>query len=139
MTHGSLSWETWKGIAKFQTALTGGMAAATLIAPRTLLRLFGVAPAPGTVLFFRAFGASLAYVAVMHRGAEDTRDVGRVRTIALGNLLEDGMLTLLAANGIARGTLGKAGWLLVGAFASEVALNAWILTQLQDAPAEVEA
>ena len=51
MTHGSLSWETWKAIAKFQTALTGGMAAATLIAPRTLLRLFGVAPEPGTVLF----------------------------------------------------------------------------------------
>lgn len=134
----SLSWETWKAIAKFQTAITGGMAVATMVAPRTLLRLFGVAPEPGTVLFFRGFGAALAFVAVIHHGAEDTRDVATVRTIALANLVEDGLLALLSANGLARGTLGKAGWLLVGTFAAEVAVNAWVLAKLQEGePAEV--
>ena len=137
MRDGSFSWETWRSIAKFQTAITGGMAVATMVAPRTLLRLFGVRPDPGTVLFFRGFGAALAFVAVIHHGAEDTRDVTTVRTIALANLVEDGLLALLSAHGLARGTLGKAGWILVGTFAAEVAVNAWLLAKLQAEPAEV--
>ena len=130
-----LPWDTWRAVASVQTALTGTMAVAALVAPRTLLRLFGVDPAPGTVLFFRAFGASLAFVAVAHHGLKDTRDPSVVRTISLANLTEDALLTLLSAQGLARGTLGKAGWLLVGVFGSEVLLNAWLASKFSGSAA----
>ena len=84
---------------------------------------------PGTVLFFRAFGASLAFVAVAHHGLKNTRDANAVRTISLANLTEDALLTLLSAQGVAKGTLGKAGWLLIGVFGSEVLLNAWLASK----------
>jgi hypothetical protein len=139
MNDRALPWDTWKAVATLQVALTGTMAAATLLAPRTLLRLFGVAPSPGSVLFFRAFGAALAYVAVSHQGIKDTRDAAAVRTITIANVVEDGILTLLSLHGVQRGTLGKAGWVLVGVFASEVALNAWLAAQFSKARAEETA
>lgn len=139
MAADDLPWGTWDAMARVQEALTGTMAVATLVAPRTLLRLFGVAPEPGTVLFFRAFGASLAFVAVAHRGLRGSRDPAAVRTILLANVAEDALLTLLSLGGVARGTLGKAGWLLVGVFGAEVVANAWLAARFPATSAEEAA
>ena len=52
----------------------------------------------------------------------------------------DSLLTLLSAQGTVSGALGKTGWLLVGAFGSVAALNAWLATKFADGDARyVEA
>lgn len=140
MSDDASRWDTWRSTATFLTALTGGMGTGILLAPRLFLRLFGVPALPGTVLFFRAFGASLVYVAVIHQGLRGSRDAHAVRTVLVANVCEDTLLTLLAAHGTLKGTLGKTGWLLVGAFGSVAALNAWLATRFaSDAAADVEA
>ena len=133
-------WETWRSVASFLAILTGVMGSGVLLAPRLFLKFFGATVAPGTVLFFRAFGASLLYVAVVHHGTKDSRDPKTVRTVLVSNVVEDGLLTLLSADSVVRGTLGKTGWLLVGAFGSVAALNAWLATKFADGDARyVEA
>jgi hypothetical protein len=128
-------WSVWRSVVPVQVALTGGMAVATLLAPRPLLRLFGVEPTSGAVLFMRAFGAGLAFTSVIHQGPEVKTDARAARTVMLANLAEDALLAVLSASALARGGLGKAGWVLVGVFASEVALNAWLAARFAPAAA----
>ncbi len=135
MSDDASRWKTWTKVASFLTVLTGVMGSGVLLAPRLFLRFFGATVAPGTVLFFRAFGASLVYVAVVHQGLKDSRDVRAVRTVLVSNVVEDSLLTLLSAHGVVSGALGKTGWLLVGAFGSVAALNAWLATKFADGEA----
>jgi hypothetical protein len=140
MSDDASRWATWRSVATFLTVLTGVMGSGVLLAPRLFLRFFGATVAPGTVLFFRAFGASLLYVAVVHQGLKDSRDPRAVRAVLVSNVVEDTLLTLLSAQGVVRGTFGKTGWLLVGAFGSVAALNAWLATRFAEGTAEyVEA
>lgn len=135
MSDDDARWETWRSVASFLAILTGVMGSGVLLAPRLFLRFFGATVAPGTVLFFRAFGASLLYVSVVHQGLKDTRDAKAVRTVLVSNVIEDGLLTLLSAQSVVRGTFGKTGWLLVGAFGSVAALNAWLATKFAEGDA----
>ena len=135
MSDASPPWDIWRKVVPLQVALTGGMAVATLLAPRPMLRLLGVERSSGAVLFLRAMGAGLAFTAVTHHGLRDSSDPAVARTVMLANLAEDAILTLLSASALGRGTVGKMGWVLVGVFASEVALNAWLAAKFGPASA----
>ncbi len=126
MSDATPPWDIWRKVVPLQVALTGGIAVATLLAPRPMLRLLGVERSAGAVLFLRAMGAGLAFTAVTHHGVRDSSDPAVARTVMLANLAEDAILTVLSASALGRGTVGKMGWVLVGVFASEVALNGWL-------------
>ncbi len=129
-------WATWRTIAKAQTALCAAGGAVAMATPGLLIRALGGAPSATGTLFARAFGAGLLHVAWAHNGLRATNEPGAVRAIARANLMEDALLTILAARAIKRGTFGAPAWLLVGAFAGEVALNAWLLRRFEEPGAE---
>lgn len=115
----------WRKLAVFQSCLTGALGVGCLAIPSVLLTIFGCEPAPGAVLFLRAFGSSLLFVSVVHFALRDTRDGRLVRYVALANSVEDGLLGVFSLLAVLDGTLGATGWVLVGSFTGEVALNLW--------------
>ncbi len=119
----------WEKTAQLQVWLTAALGLGCLVAPGLLLALFGTEATAGTVVFLRAFGVSLFFVALMHHATKRSRDVRVVRGVIVANLVEDGLLCLLSVLALASGTFAPTGLLLVAAFGGEVALNAWLLTR----------
>jgi len=126
----------WAKAAVFQAVLTGVLGLGCLAIPAPLLTLFGCAPHAGTVVFFRAFGASLLFVSAIHLALRRSRDPALVRALVLANALEDGLLAIFSVHATLTGAFGSMGWALVAAFGAEVAFNAWIWSRFRDpAPA----
>ena len=125
--------DLWSKAALIQVAVTGILGIGCLAIPAPLLTLFGCTPHAGTVVFFRAFGAALLFVAAIHLALRRSRDASVVRAIAVANLLEDGLLAIFSVHATLTGAFGSMGWALVAAFGAEVAFNAWIWSRYREA------
>lgn len=127
--------ELWRRAAVFQVFLTGVLGVGCLAVPAPLLTLFGCTPHPGTVVFFRAFGAALLFVAAIHLAIKRSRDASLIRAVVLANLLEDGLLAIFSVHATLTGAFGSLGWLLVAAFGAEVLFNLWLWSRFRDGAA----
>lgn len=110
----------WKKFAHFQAALTAGLGAGCLLAPRFVNGLIGLDVGGSTTVLLRTFGASLLFVAVLHATLAKTDERASIRGLLYANLLEDGILTLLSIAAILSGVMNGFAWLLAGAFGFEV-------------------
>lgn len=137
MTSGNDQYGWWGPIATFQAGLTGLAGLGLLALPGLLLPFLGLSAEPGSVLLFRAFGASLIYVAVVHALSRSGANAVTIRAIAVANVVEDGSLAVLSTLAVLGGTMHATGWILAALFGGEVVLNGWILSRLRvsDAPA----
>ena len=134
MNETNFPWSTWRTIANAQTMICVAGGALAMLTPGLLIRMLGGTPSPSGTLFARAFGVGLQQVALVHHFLRTTKEPGAVRAVAKANLVEDAILAVVAARAIKRRPFGAPAWLLVGVFAGEVALNAWLLRQFQEEP-----
>jgi membrane-bound ClpP family serine protease len=95
-------------------ALVFGLA--FLLAPRTMLPLYGVAVDPGTVLMARFFGAALVQLGMVLYLIRDVGDLRTQRGVVIGSFLGSVAGLVVALTGQFWGVVNELGWSTVAIY-----------------------
>lgn len=84
--------------------------------PSTLLALYQVSVAPGSVLMGQLFGAQLLFIAIVTWYARDLRDGRALGAIVLGGVITAAAGTAITAKALSDGAVGPMGWLALAIY-----------------------
>jgi hypothetical protein len=87
-----------------------------LLAPRTLLPLYGLAVDPGTVLVSRFFGAALVQLGMVLYLIRDVSDIRTQRGVVIGSFLGSVAGLVVALTGQFWGVVNQLGWSTVAIY-----------------------